>query len=188
MESLSQPPFEPEILGLINAYCKGNNDSFADLMHEWYKELFFYTFRFVEDEDIAEDIISETIEKMLGLEIEYRQDKFNKQEINLKFYLKLVIKNKCLDYLKIQKNRSKLLERFKKTLLGFAVNEEKIKNDQKHLVHLLSHLNEKEKKIMLMDIEGYSIKEISQELGLAKKTVSNSLYESRKKLKLTILK
>lgn len=188
MSSLSHIPLEPEILGLVNAYCKGDNEALGKLMQVWYKELFFYTFRFIEEEDLAEDIIAETIEKMLGFSIEFRQNKFNVQEINLKLFVKVVIKNKCLDYLKVKKNRIRLLEGFKKTLLGFVLNDEKIKNDQKHLVYLLSPLNEKEKKIMLMDIEGYSIKEISLKLGIAKKTVSNSLSESRKKLKLTFLK
>ena len=172
-----------EIREKILCFCKGDNDAFAYLFNLWQRELYFYAYRFLKNDKGAEDILHDAFEKIIKTDVAYRMHKFKGEESEFKGFLKLMIKNKALDILKTEKNRGRILEELRYSAPKTNENESNIKEQVAFVKFLLSPLESREKQIIGMHIEGYSTEEIGNSFFLSKKTVSNVISISKKKLK-----
>lgn len=169
---------------LIQLYCEGNNDAFATLFKEWQTEFYFFVLKFVKNEAEAEDVLFDCVEKLIQLSLEKRKQKFIIDKIELKSYIFLVLKNRCLDFTKQKSNRLRILDSIQSFFTRSERNHVESKFEIEYIEKSLEVLNNREKEILLKSMEGYTIEEISEEYQISKKTVSNLLYESRKKIKL----
>lgn len=167
----------------IEDFCKGDNDAFANIFIEWQQEFFFYAYKYLQNESDAEDVLSDCVEKILKFSLTARTEKFIVQGVDLKLFLMIMIKNKSLDHLKVKKNRFRILNNVKHLFSTVTFNGVNTLHETEQVNHMLLPLSDREKTVIRLDLEGYSIEEISEKLGVTKKTVSNLLYESRKKLK-----
>jgi RNA polymerase sigma-70 factor (ECF subfamily) len=165
-------------------FCFGDNDAFAFLFQLWQTELFFYVFSFLKDEKETEDVLYDCFEKIIRTDIEYRSVKFIQNEIQIKAFLKLTLKNKALDVLKVKKNRSRIILFVDSFISKFSFNESIFNENKEFLLQLLKPLNERDKEILLMHIQGYSLQEIGCKYFLSKKTVSNIISSSKKEIRL----
>lgn len=171
---------------LLERYCNGDNQALATLFLSWQKEFFFYAYRFVKNEDDAQDVLSDCLEKALLFSNEVRAEKFLVQQVQLKAFLMVMIKNKALDYIKTKSNKNRILEGIKHLFIRQTANDALRDLEQHHIDHLFSGLNDRERALIKMDLEGYSIDEMSRHHNIAKKTVSNILSDSRRKMKLIL--
>jgi RNA polymerase sigma factor (sigma-70 family) len=169
---------------LIQLYCAGQNDAFAILFGEWQTEFYFFVFKHIKNELETEDILFDCVEKMLNLPIEKRVQKFITDKVEIKSFIFLVLKNRCLDFTKQKSNRLRILDSLKSVFKLSDRNEAENQFDLENIESSFGVLNDREKVILLKSIEGYSIEEIGNEYQISRKTVSNLLYESRKKIKL----
>lgn len=165
-------------------FCFGDNDAFAFLFQFWQTELFFYVFSFLKNEKETEDVLYDCIEKILRTDIEYRSEKFIQNEIELKAFLKLILKNKAFDILKTKKNRSRLTILIDNCTAKVSFNNSILNENKEFLLQLLKPLNERDKEILLLHVQGYSLEEIGNKFLLSKKTVSNIITVSRKEIRL----
>ena len=167
-------------------FCQGENDAIGAVFSEVYTELYFTAFRFTQNEKDAEDVVSDCFEKLIAISIERRQQIFIENNVELKSYLLVMIKHKSLDFLKVKKNRNSILASISSFWKRSDENEQLIRSENDHILLSLELLTEREKQIMRLSIDGYSIDEIKEELLISKKTVSNILHSARKKIKLFI--
>lgn len=172
----------------LHAYCRGDNNALTALFLPLSKELFFIAFKYVKSEQDAEDLVSDCYEKLLGFSIEARTQRFQNDKVHFKHFVILMLRNKALDFLKLKNNRSKLLHAFRALWENVSQNEIKTKEETEQLRYLLSPLSDRERELIWLDLQGYSLEDIGIKMGVSKKTISNLLYESRKKLKLIISK
>jgi RNA polymerase sigma factor (sigma-70 family) len=167
----------------VEDFCLGDNDAFAFLFKLWQTELFFCAYHFLKNDKDAEDVLYQSFEKILITDIDYRREKFIEEGISLKLFLKAVVKNGALDALKIKKNRFRIINNIKHLWDKHSINEAILTEQEAFTVQLLSPLKPKEKDIMLMHVQGYSIDEISAKYFLSKKTISNTIAATKQKLK-----
>lgn len=167
---------------IIN-FCNGNNEAIVHTYKSWVPEFYFIAYKYLRNKEDAEDVVSESFEKLLQMPLDKRKKKFIEEEINLKALLILVVKNKALDKVKVKSNRQRIEDSIRHLFPTKTSNLvwNNISNDL--MESLLNLLSEKDQKILKMNIEGYNREEIGKALNLSLKSVSNSLSYSRGKLK-----
>ena len=161
-----------------NEYINGNNLALASLYNDLFQPLLFISFKYTHDIEISRDIVSELFVNLLETS---SKDRFSKwQDVReVKAFLTITIRNKSIDAVRTKTNRDKLgndwiKNQATKTEIEF-INEEY--NNQ-----CISLLNDDEKKLILLHLEGYKNQEIGKKFNYSEKTVRNKLSLSRKKL------
>ena len=168
----------------MQQFCNGNNQAFNALYHTWVPELYLVAYRYVQCKPEAEDVVADCFEKLFNMPIAQRQQKFIEEGINIKALLLVMVKNKSLDVLKTKNNRLRIISGIKNWLPQVATNHVKQTISDDNFKALLHCLPEKEKTIITLSINGYTYKEIAEELTISEKTVANMLSIARKKVKI----
>ena len=171
--------FSSDIEKDIVDFCNGNNEALSRIYNQWLSELYLVAYRYVTNKQTTEDLIADTFEKLLNMSKSKRYEKFINKKINLKALLLVIIKNKCLDYIKTKNNRNRILENIKFSLPKLSRNFANDHFSNKSVANLINCLPDKEQKIIELKIQGFDRNEIANQLSLAPKTVSNSLSKSR---------
>jgi RNA polymerase sigma-70 factor (family 1) len=163
---------------IFHSVKRGDLSAFEILFTKYYSQLCFYSFKYTNRDDVAEEIVSDVFhilwEKKESIDI----------KISIKAYLYTITKNNSINYL----NK-------KKQPLDFNVGDKVLTNltDSIHLSSttidknddffmmsaklnkLLAELPPQRKKILLLYREGFTPKEIAENLHLSEKTIRNTL-------------
>ena len=166
----------------LQQFCDGENQALSLLYKAWLPELYLVAYRYVQCEQEAEDVVADCFEKIVAMPITKRHQKFIEEQINIKALLLVMVKNKSLDVLKTKNNRNRILDGLKKLLPIEVFNgvNQTLTND--NFKALLTCLPEKEKQIIILNIDGFSNAEIGKKLDLSEKTIANMLSMARKKV------
>nr|WP_314836043.1 RNA polymerase sigma factor [uncultured Flavobacterium sp.] len=167
----------------IVLFCQGNNDAFGKLYQEWLPELYLVAFRYLKSSLEAEDVVADCFEKLLTMSIEKRQEKFIENQINIKALMIVIVKNKCLDLLKTNKNRGRIIDKIKNLWPSTTSNLVNQKFLEENFESLFICLNDRERVILKLNMDGFSHQEISAQLNISEKTISNTLSISRNKIR-----
>jgi RNA polymerase sigma factor (sigma-70 family) len=167
----------------IISFCNGNNDAIALQFKKWIPEFYVIAYRYLKNQDDAEDVVADCFEKLLQMPLVKRKQKFIGDAINLKALLIVIIKNKCLDQLKTSKNRNRIIDGIKSLWPSSTNNTVKETFSIENFDMMLGCLPEKEQSILKMNLDGFKHSEISEKLNISEKTISNSLSMSRSKIK-----
>ena len=97
---------------------------------------------------------------------------------NHKALLIAIVRNKCLDHLKISQNRA----RINSELFPETTTETETTAMIAHLTACIQELKNDEKELVEMHLQGFNNTEISEKLNLSEKTVRNKLSLTRKSL------
>jgi RNA polymerase sigma-70 factor (ECF subfamily) len=176
-----------ETIALLKGIKGGDEKSFEMLFDLHWEELYRYCLGVIEDaddaEDIVQDIFCEIWENRAQLVV----------QISLKAYLFGALRKKILKRFRDNGIHQKHLEILNATLLQTR-NESPlaslIASDllQNLLVHLQT-LPHKEREVYILNqIDGYSIKEISQRFSTSEQTVRNQLNNAARKLGPIVMK
>ena len=161
---------------------------FQELYDHWYRRSFTFAKAYVQDEMVAEDLVSESLVKlwkmMLEKEIEYPQA-----------LLLTLLKNKALDYLRRETMRQtieeELAEAYQRELsiristLEACNPEDLFSNEIKEIIqHTLDSLPEQTRRIFEMSrFDGLPVKEIAIQQGVTPKAVEYHITRSLKALR-----
>ena len=167
----------------LDLFCKGENQVLAHLYKVLVPELNAVAYRYVKSEAEAEDVVADCFEKLLKMPNDRRMQKFISNKINIKALLFLMVRNQSLDVLKINKNRTRILEGIQKEFPKLALNESYSNYTQSNFYALLATFPEKEKLVLTLTMEGFTKEEIVNNMGISQKTVSNLLCNARRKVK-----
>lgn len=155
--------------------------SYEVIFKKYYKELYRFAFSYVRDGVIGEEIAQEVFL--------YMWDKRHKIDIQttLKTYLYSAVKNKCLNYIRLELPKQRAMSDVSEVML--SVSEEKKdegENEQlkKHITSAVDSLPKKCRQIfMLSRNAGMTYEEIADEMGLSKKTIENQMGIALRKLR-----
>lgn len=174
---------DDNIIFYISSFCDGNNEAIAAQYKLWLPQLYLIAYRYLQNQEKAEDVIADCFEKLLSMSLEKRKEKFMDEQINLKALLIVMVKNRCLDTLKISQNRSRILDNLSDSFSKVSQNNVRDDFAKDNMKMLLACLPEKEQSVMVLYLEGYKHQEISEKLQLTEKSISNLLSLSRRKIK-----
>jgi len=151
------------------------------IFKKYIKELYRFAFTYVRDGQIAEEMTQEVFlyvwEKRAQIEI----------QTTLKTYLYSAVKNKCLNYIKLELPRQQSMGDISEVMLSVSTKDkDEGENEQlrKHIQSAIDTLPKKCRQIFILSRNaGMTYEEIAQELDLSKKTVENQMGIALKKLR-----
>ena len=159
-------------------FVHGDNECLGRLYRPMFRPLLLIAIHFLKDKDKAHDIVQEIFLKIIDTQLSERQEKWNNIR-DIEAFLAVMVRCKCLETLKTEKNRSRLLaENFHpETHTNFDFYFEKT-----HLDTCIDRLPLKEQALIRLHLEGYKNQEIAEIHTMSEKTVKNRLSLSRSKL------
>jgi RNA polymerase sigma-70 factor (ECF subfamily) len=168
---------EPEI-NSWNEYVNGNNSALGELYNAIFEKLVLRAVYYTKNPEIARDIVSELFVSLIELNSTERRKRWSRTQ-NVEALLLAIIRNKCLDYLKIKSGRQRILEEQSSILVQNPHEELEL---IKHLKQCLHELKEDDRKLMNLHLFGFNNHEIGDALQISEKTVRNKLSLSRKRI------
>lgn len=172
---------QDEDLMLFEQVKNGDLSSYELLFKKFYKELHRFAFTYVRDSSIAEEMSQEVFL--------YMWEKRKKIEIQttLKTYLYSAVKNKCLNYIKLELPKQQSMADISEVMLSVS-HEKKDEGENEKLKRYIQNavdaLPKKCRRIFLLSRNaGMTYEEIADELDISKKTVENQMGIALKKLR-----
>jgi RNA polymerase sigma-70 factor (ECF subfamily) len=163
----------------LTAYENGDDGAFDVIFEEMRGPLCFFINRYVNDPDVAEDLVMDTFAALL-LNIK----KFNRNS-RLSTYLFTIARNKSIDY--IRRNKNKLLKLDENTPDEDyqRIEEEYIRNEEYQRLHFeMRELSENYRTVLhLYYFEEMSVEDIAIVMRKNKKQIYNLLHRAREELK-----
>jgi RNA polymerase sigma-70 factor (ECF subfamily) len=159
-------------------FINGNDLALASLYKNLFQPLLFISIKYTHDLEISRDIVSELFTALLETSLEDRSKKWKKVR-EVKAFLTIIIRNKSIDAIRTKTNRNKLGNDWIKNQVT------KTENDyiyEDYIEKCISHLNDDEKVLILLHLDGYKNQEIGVKFNHTEKTIRNKLSLSRKKL------
>ena len=159
--------------------CKKNDRKAQMMLYKKYCDgMFYVAMRFLKNEDDAEDMVQEAFIKAFQKIEQY------KAEVSFGAWLKKIVVNKCIDFLKTRRLEIITLEE------GYMhVQDDDNWEVEDHITvtevkYAIECLDEKYKYVvMLYLIEGYDHSEISQILNISETASRTQLMRAKKKLR-----
>jgi RNA polymerase sigma factor (sigma-70 family) len=158
-------------------FILGDNESLSMVYEPLFQPLLLIALKYVKNIEQAQDITSELFASILETDVATRQTKWC-QIRDIKAFLSTIIKCRALDYLKIDKNRMRILE--ERAHFQSTATEKSL--DLEHLRTCIHLLSTEEQELLHLHLAGYKNDEIAKQKNYAEKTVRNKLSTSRKKL------
>jgi len=169
---------------ILEGLEKGEAKVFEYIFKKYFKLLVVYAKTYVEDIDLAQDITQDIFVKI------YEKRESLSVYTSLKSYLYTSIRNKCFDYLKLEKIHRLHKETIKQTSSEIDEDEDKISEIelQEKIAIAIGKLPEQNQLIFrLSRLEGKTNQEIADTLGLSKRTVETHISNALKKLRILLL-
>jgi RNA polymerase sigma-70 factor (family 1) len=172
---------ETATIALFKKVQTGDTRSFDVLFDMYWEDLYRYCIRVIDDMDDAEDIVQE-----LFCDLWENRERV-KIEVGLRAYLYGGLRKKILKRFRDKGIQQKHLDILKSTLLenkGESPLGSLIASDlHKNLLDFLQTLPRKEREVYILNqVEGYSVKEISEQYKTSEQTVRNQLNNAARKL------
>lgn len=169
-----------------------NSTSFSDLYQNYFPKLIRFAREYVVSEEDAENIVQDTF-----LFLWENQERFQSVR-NLNAFLYTLIKNRCIDFLRVKvseaKRNEKVQDRFERefqlkldSLSYIDVDHLSEEDVEKLIDEALNSLPEKCRQIfMLSRIDGLKYKEIAERLGVSVNTIENQISIALRKLRVRL--
>lgn len=161
-----------------NKYIEGDNSALEELYEDLFQPLLFISIKYTKNIELSRDIVSDIFLFLLEATYIDRQTKW-KQVREIDAFLKVIVKNKSIDSVRVNSNRKKIekdlsFQSNNNSDLEYIITE--------HFEKSIGQLNEQEQKLIYLYYQGYSNVEIGEQLNYSEKTIRNKLSLSRKKL------
>lgn len=166
---------------LFEQVKKNDLNSYEIIFKRYYKDLYRFAFSYVKEGTIAEEMAQEVFlyiwEKREQIEI----------HTTLKTYLYSAVKNKCLNYIKLELPKQQSMADISEVFLSVSEKrQDEGENEQikRYIQKAIDALPKKCRRIFLLSRNaGMTYEEIAEELEISKKTVENQMGIALKKLR-----
>ena len=166
---------------LIDQIKQGNDDAFEMLFKEYFKALTIYAKKYLNDLDLAQDIVQEVFVKF------YEQRNVMMVHTSLKALLYQSVKNRCLDYIRSQQTRTTHHDNILALSKGADVDAvdymEQVELEEKIYQSIADLPDQCQAIFKLSRLEGKRNQEIADELNLSKRTVETQISNALKRLR-----
>lgn len=165
-----------------NLYIQGQNEALGDLYMSTHRKLFFVSFKYTKNEDVASDLLQDTFDYLLHVPLKQRTERWSDIQ-NIEGFLVTLIKCRSLDYCKTQQNRLRIQQEiiYPQTQL---VETNQLAEEMQQLKTIIQSLSPKEQELLHLHLAGYKNEEIATLQHQSEKSIRNRLSESRTKLRL----
>ena len=168
---IEEPPID------IGRLIGGDESVFQALFVDYYPSLISFAMKYVEREEAAQDIVQdvfvkvwETREKLRGVE-------------NLSAYLYQMVRFKYFNHLRAEKIRHDATRSFTEEMDVVEMNEYIKEETFRIVMSIVEELPPGSRNVFSRVIQGYSAKEIAEELGITIETVKKQKQNARRVLK-----
>lgn len=149
-------------------------DTISLLYEKYFKVFAAYANSIINNRNSAKDIIQAVFMKLFESDINFENT------AHFKGYVYKVISNKCYNHIRDKKQNCELTE----AEILSDPEEQIIENDTySHLYFMIEKLPKVRRKTILMQMQGYSYKDIAEILNSSVETVRSNLKRSKKELK-----
>lgn len=158
---------------------------YRDVYNKYYNELCYAAYRLVKDKEIARDLTSDSLAKLLANE----NETFNEPD-NIKKLLRKMLNESCIDY--IRKNDSKQTYQSQVKYLHIPTDNviERLYDKAEILKKIYAQIEQlpvREKEVFkLIYLEGYSKEDVAKKLGTSPNTVRTQQAKALDKLRKTL--
>ena len=164
------------------AYENGDESAFDVIFEEMRGPLCFFINRYVNDPDVAEDLVMDTFAALL-LNIR----RFN-YRARLSTYLFTVARNKAIDYVRRNKHKPSPIDENTPDTEYLRIEEEYVRNEEYERLHLaMRELAENYRTVLhLYCFEEMGVEDIAVVMRKNKKQIYNLLHGAREELKMRL--
>lgn len=163
-------------------YLNGDNESLGVLYKFYYSKLVLLAFKYLSDTEKSRDVVGSVFETLLILPTKKRKELLLHKQKGLYPLLLVIVKNKCLDTLKQQKNRLKIIN-FMSVNSVIGTNNIVNRYNIEAFNLLLDNLPKREREILRLHLSGYKHEEIAKQEKISYNTVRNTIYSAKQKVK-----
>lgn len=170
--------FAPRHLELVKASRKGDQKAQFELYRLYYAAMYNTTLRIVGDSDDAEDVMQEAFLKAFEKLDSYRA------EVSFGAWLKRIVINKALDFLRIKKEKLSLDDAGEVgEMIDEPVDTEEAEYKAEAIKKAIDELPEGYRIVLsLILLEGYDHEEVSGILNISNATSRTQYHRAKKKL------
>jgi RNA polymerase sigma-70 factor (ECF subfamily) len=171
----------PETKYLVSRLRNGDKKAFESIYLIYHKQVLGLAIRYLKDQQLAEDAVQDVFSKLWS-----NRHKLDSEK-SIKAFLFTVLKNHVLNMIK--KRKRQILRQFEYAEVNKkesrSTDQEIIYEDTENILSEgLNKLPEKKKIVFnLKTIEGYSNREIANQLGISIHTVKSQFYKANKFIK-----
>lgn len=163
----------------IQLFRKGDNQGLAFLYQLYYQNLLLSAYYYMKSKESSEDVVSDVFKRMAEMSAGDRQKRIDQNTIHLESFLKTVVRNRCLDELKVQKNRFRIEKGiFESSSRYDCVDEYKLDQER-----FKEKVGKDDLKLYDLQAEGFSLSEIAELTNFKIQTVKNKITNVRSKLR-----
>jgi RNA polymerase sigma factor (sigma-70 family) len=161
-------------------------DNHIDMFSVYLKnlaQLQLYAYSFLNNLSEAEDVTASVIEKFIQIKDDDNTGFNSLSESELLGYLKVSIRNLCIDLLRKRKVKQSFINFIGDSFKLWRTPDVYDKFQLEAFELLLLELSPREREILEQHIRGLKNDEISQKLGLSSLTVRNTLHNAKKRVR-----
>lgn len=162
-----------KIKELISRYKRGDTDAFDIIARKKMKYVFNYTYLYLKNYDDALDAVQNVFLKLLK-----SLKKFDENAGSFDYYLKKVAFSVIMDMFRKKDDFLPLKDEF---YVSVPEKNDVSEERMEILNNVIKSLSRKHRAVLLLRIEGNSVQEIAQILGISEGTVLSRLFYARKK-------
>lgn len=157
---------------------------FESLFRRLQPRLFAYCLKYVEDEELARDIVQECLIRLW--------EDYEKINIDPERYMIVAVKNRCISHFRTLRLQTEFAESIQLKIKEFEFHPEipdpltdvYMKEVSELLQQCIDHLPEKCRRIFIMSrFEGMKNQEIADQLDISVRTVEAQIYQALKSIK-----
>lgn len=166
---------------LLKRIAEGNEQAFGSLFYSYSSVVRGFALKFTKSEDIADEIVQE-----IFLRIWLNRDRLEHVE-NIKAYLYRYASNACLSHIRKTLRENRHIDNYKlqqDPISNDTINSIALKDVSRLIKIAVDKLPPQRRKIYhLSRVQGKSINEIAEYLGLSANTVKNTLVSALKSIR-----
>lgn len=164
----------------IKAFANGDHKEFERIVDMYNREISYYVYQYIENEEDTEDIVQETFTAL------FVKRKSFKTAVHINNFLYMAAKNKSLNHLKSKKTRSGHKEKIRLQSHDFQEPEvlraNVLTDNMKWLYEGIEKLPPTARKALELRLEGKSIADIAAILNISTLNVSSQIYHAKQAL------
>lgn len=164
---------------ILDELQKGNERAFNSIFKQYYKPLCQFSYSFIKDQDVAENLIQDVFTKLW----EKRENITNID--NLLSYMMGMVRNQSIDFLRKEKINSKIYNKLRSQKSENTTEDQISKNEfeEKLLKSIIKLPDRCRTAIEMSRFDGFSNKEIAQKMEISVKGVEALIGRSLKLLR-----
>jgi RNA polymerase sigma-70 factor (ECF subfamily) len=186
-EVCDRVPRQPDEAGLVRLAQRGDGEAYAELVRRHQRRVFSLAISILRRHEDAEDVAQQVF-----LKAYVSLPRFDCRSA-LSTWLYKITANECWDHLRRRRSRPQLLEAELSEAQAYAVENvstvegatgpaERVALRQQ-VENLLAQLGEQDRQMLILrEVEGFSVKEVSEILGVNVNTVKVRLFRARARL------